>query len=126
MRVDCLQVPALGDALGCHLLAALRAAGAFGEVLLQFDVRVVGEQLRGRLHVAARKSIPSAEEAGKLFEDTLGARDVVRGPFDHDIVAARLDPHAEGALEIAKVFVERTEESLDTRVGHRDASHRGG
>src|SRR5690349_24203523 len=56
VRVDRIKICALVDGLRRHLTAHARARSASHEVVAQFDVRVLRDELRRRLHVAARRS----------------------------------------------------------------------
>ena len=62
--IDRLEIAPLRDALRRHLLAAGGRAAALEEILLQLDVRILREQLRRRLHVAAREPV-AARAAGR-------------------------------------------------------------
>jgi hypothetical protein len=76
-------------------------------VIGQDDARVVGDQLRGHLHVATREAITLGEQAAQLAEDLLGHGDILRFPLgDDNIVATRPQTDPKGDLERAQVVVE--------------------
>ena len=88
------------DALRRDLPAAGRSARTLEEILLQLDVGILRDELRGRLHVAAGKPVPLAQQVAQLAERALGARRIFGRAFDHDVVSARLQrtPSADSRL----------------------------
>ena len=108
------------DGLGTDLLAADRPGAALEEELLQLDVRILRNQLRSRLHVAAGEPVLLPQQAGQLLEHALGPGDVVGRAFDDDVVADGLDADVQGRFEVAEVLVEGSVEALNALVGHRN------
>jgi hypothetical protein len=123
--IDGFEIPALCDGLGRHLTTSRRAARALEEVVLQLDIGILGDELCGHFHVAPRKAVAVAKQAGQLRQYPLGPAHLVGITLDHDVMAAGLERYAERGFEASEVFVEGAKQGLDALIGHGHAAHDG-
>ena len=88
---------------------------ALEEVLAEIDVGIVGEQLRGRLHVAVRDAVAFVQQRASWVNSRSTLLDLGGRAIDDDVVPLRPNPDAELRLEVLQVLVVGAEERLDAR-----------
>jgi hypothetical protein len=114
---DGVEVAPLIDRFGRNTFAPGLRLRALEEVLAKIDVRLVGHELCGGLHVPIGDAIPLLHQRAELSEERFHLGDLGRRAVHDHIVALRAKADAELRLEVLEVLVVGAEKRFDPDSG---------